>query len=103
MIEKMIKFHMEGIFMTTLTKEQVLEQVKNISMDEEIPGEFKCLGKIDEVYPNLPKEVLEHYRTWIWEWKELDLRIATWDCGNGYCSFICEGTPDELVKHLGEK
>jgi len=87
----------------TLTKEQVLKQVKRIKQDMEIPEEFVCLGKIDDVYPHLPQEVLDCYRTWIWEWKERKIRIATWDLGNGYCSYICEGTPEELVKHLPAK
>lgn len=47
----------------TVTKEEVLEKVKNVKTDEEIPNEFVCLGSIDEVYPNIPQEVLDCYRT----------------------------------------
>lgn len=83
-----------------LTKEQILEQMKDIKNDMDILDGFKCLGKIDEVYPELPPEVLECYRTWIWEWEDGSFRMATWDLGNSHCSFICEGSPEELIKHL---
>lgn len=86
-----------------LTKEQILEQMKDINDDTEILSGFTCLGTIDKVYPDLPEEVLECYRTWIWEWHDKSFRMATWDLGNGYCSFICEGSPEELIKHLPAK
>lgn len=85
------------------TKEKILEQMKTINDDTEILSGFTCLGTIDNVYPDLPEEVLECYRTWIWEWHDKSFRMATWDLGNGYCSFICEGSPEELIKHLPAK
>jgi len=85
-----------------MTKEQIIERIKDIRQERELLAGFTCLGKIDDVYPDLPKEVLECYRTWIWEWKDKSFRIATWDEGNGWCHYICEGTPEELIKHLPE-
>ncbi|MBR2246127.1 MAG: hypothetical protein IJ880_03730 [Bacilli bacterium] len=82
-------------------KEAILNQLKDIKNDMDIPIEFKCLGKMEDVYPDLPQEVLECYRTWIWQWKDDEsFRIATCDLGNSYCSYICEGTTEELIKNL---
>ena len=86
-----------------LTKEEIIEQIKDIKEDAQIPKGFCCLGLIDEVYPDLPKEVLECYRTWIWEWYDKSFRIATSDFGNGYCAYLCEGSAEELIKHLPAK
>lgn len=82
------------------TKEQILKQMEEIKVVEDIHPSFTYIGQIEAVYPDLPAEVLECYRTQIWEWKEKNIRIATSDFGNQYCGFVCEGTPSELVKHL---
>lgn len=84
----------------TLTKVQILEQMKNITCDEDILEGFTCLGTIDKVYPNLPLQVLECYRTWIWEWEDKSFRMATSDFGNSHCALICEATEVELINHL---
>lgn len=83
-----------------LTKEQILEQMKDIANESDILSGFTCLGSIDKVYPDLPSDVLECYRTWIWEWHDKSFRMATTDYGNSHCGFVCEGTPEELIKHL---
>lgn len=59
---------------------------------------FVCLGLIDNVYPDLDKELLEDfYRNWIWEDKE-GTRVASWDLGNTGCVFSCEGTKEKIVE-----
>ena len=78
----------------------ILEQMKNISEEMDIIDGFVCLGRIDVVYPDLPLEVLECYRTWIWEWYDKSFRMATIDYGNCRCAYLCEGVPEELIKYL---
>ena len=81
-------------------KTLVLDQMKDISKEAEIDERFICLGRIDVLYPELPAHVLECYRTWIWEWFDGSFRMATVDYGNGQCAYLCEGIPNELIKHL---
>lgn len=81
-------------------KAQLFEQLKNAKTDSDIPRDFECIGNIEQVYPDLPKEVLDCYRTWIWESNERGLRIATSDHGNSHLSFMCEGTPEELINYV---
>lgn len=81
-------------------KERVLNIMKQVEQDAEIPSGLHCLGKIDEVYPELPEEVLACYRTWIYEWYNKSFRVAVHDSGNGHCSYICEGTPEALIENL---
>ena len=83
-----------------LTKEMILDKMKDIKNEKDILNGFKCLGTIGDVYPDLPQTALDCYRTWIWEWEDKSFRIATSDYGNSHCGFICEGTPEELIKHL---
>ncbi|WP_368532258.1 hypothetical protein [Cytobacillus horneckiae] len=60
------------------------------------------MGAIDIVYPTLPSEILNnYYRTWIWE-NSIGERIAIWDSGNTHCEFMCEGTPEAIIKDSQE-
>lgn len=73
--------------------------MQSVKQDMDMPIDFKCIGKIDDVYPTLPDMLLENwYRTWIWENSE-GVRIATWDEGNSWCHFICEGTEEAITDY----
>lgn len=86
-----------------MTKSQILEQSKNVKSYPEMINGFTCIGTISHVYPELPQDVLDYYRVWIWEWYDKSFRIATEDFGGGRCVFICEGNPTELIKHVPSK
>lgn len=78
----------------------LMEQLKGVGHEVDIPADFKCLGTIDKVYPSLSPDILDrYYRTWIWVNSE-GIRIATWDEGNCWCHFICEGTVEAIMDFI---
>ncbi|PFP65321.1 hypothetical protein COK00_12030 [Bacillus cereus] len=80
-----------------MIEQQLLEQLRSVKQDMDIPDGFICLGLIDTVYPTLPDDLLTNwYRIWIWENRE-GIRIATWDKGNSWCHFMCEGTEEAIL------
>jgi hypothetical protein len=57
---------------------------------------YRCIGKMEDVYPSLPEEHREnYYRTWIWE-NDGNERVAVWDVSNGWIDFMCDGTVEGL-------
>lgn len=82
-----------------MTKTLDLDLFKDIQTDGDIPAEFECIGKMDEIHPGLNDDA---YRTWIWENAD-GQRIATWDLGNSHCSFMCEGTESALKEYFAKE
>jgi hypothetical protein len=76
-----------------------LEQIQND--DDVFYLGFICIGKMTDLYPSIPEEFQEdYYRTWIWDDK--NKRIATSDLGNGWCSYLCGGSEEELLSYFNE-
>jgi hypothetical protein len=83
---------------SAIQKSFILNSLKSITMDTHIPEDFKHIGSIRSVYPELEDKL---YRADIWE-NSQGLRIATWDQGNGHCDFMCEGTIEELNNYANK-
>lgn len=77
-------------------RDALFKSFQSITRDEDIPREFVHIGTIGKVYPDYPFDV---YRTHIWENPE-GFRIATWDRGNGYCDFLCEGSIESITAYF---
>jgi hypothetical protein len=77
---------------------KLITTIEDIQVDKDVARfGYLCLGNMTELYKDLPTNILENlYRTWIWENQE-GKRIATWDLGNGYCKYMCEGTVEGIM------
>lgn len=85
--------------------ERILSTLKeNVQEDDDlIYAGFTCLGNMTDVYADclfLRDYFSDWYRTWIWENEEENIRVATGDNGNGYCSVMCEGTAETLAAYF---
>lgn len=89
--------HKGAVLRPVSERDRLADTVETITSDEDLHFlGFSCIGKLEVVYPELGEAIHDElYRTWIWE-DESGKRIASWDTGNGFCSYLCGGTESEV-------
>jgi hypothetical protein len=85
---------------TYIKHDESIKTVQDIKQDYHAAQlGYQCIGKMTDLYPDMPEPMHDWYRTWIWE-NDKGERIATWDQGNTWCEYMCDGSEEKLTEYL---